>query len=84
MNDEALPETGLAVERFWDGLGAIIRGFAPVTASCWPSATPCRRGSMTSTARTTSGFNAAAYEQFLREIGYLLPEPPDFAIRTAK
>ena len=29
MNDEALPETGLAVERFWDGLGAIIRGFAP-------------------------------------------------------
>jgi malate synthase len=29
MNDEALPETGLTVERFWDGLGAIIRGFAP-------------------------------------------------------
>ena len=29
MNDEALPETGLAVERFWDGLGAIVRGFAP-------------------------------------------------------
>jgi hypothetical protein len=28
MNDEALPETGLAVEHFWDGLGAIIRGFA--------------------------------------------------------
>ena len=29
MNDEALPETGLTVERFWDGLGAIIRDFAP-------------------------------------------------------
>jgi len=29
MNDEALPETGIAVDRFWDGLGAIIRGFAP-------------------------------------------------------
>jgi malate synthase len=29
MNNEALPETGLAVERFWDGLGAIVRGFAP-------------------------------------------------------
>jgi malate synthase len=43
MNDEALPETGLAVERFWDGLGAIIRGFAPRNRKLLPAGEPDRR-----------------------------------------
>ena len=33
-------------------------------------------------ARAGQAFDQAEYEQFLREIGYVLPEPEDFAVKT--
>src|SRR5438034_6865167 len=83
MNDEALPETGLAVERFWDGLGAIIRGFAPRNRKLLDLRdTMQARIDDFHRARRGRPFDVAEYERFLHDIEYLAPEPPDFTIRT--
>src|SRR6476646_7596443 len=84
MNDEALPETGLAVERFWDGLGAIIRGFAPRNRKLLDLRDTLQaRIDDFHRARRGRPFDVAEYERFLHDIEYLAPEPPDFSIRTA-
>src|SRR6266478_2638051 len=83
MNDEALPETGLAVERFWDGLGAIIRGFAPRNRKLLDLRDTLQaRIDDFHRARRGRPFDVAEYERFLHDIEYLAPEPPDF-YRTA-
>src|ERR1700731_1112365 len=83
MNDEALPETGLAVERFWDGLGAIIRGFAPRNRKLLDLRDTLQaRIDDFHRARRGRRFDVAEYERFLHDIEYLAPEPPDFSIRT--
>src|ERR1700720_1575474 len=83
MNDEALPETGLAVERFWDGLGAIIRGFAPRNRKLLDLRDTLQaRIDDFHRARRGRPFDVAEYERFLHDIEYLAPEPPDFSIRT--
>src|ERR1700747_1734414 len=84
MNDEALPETGLAVEHFWDGLGAIIRGFAPRNRKLVDLRDTLQaRIDDFHRARRGRPFDVAEYERFLHDIEYLAPEPPDFSIRTA-
>ena len=84
MNDEALPETGLTVERFWDGLGAIIRGFAPRNRKLLDLRDTLQaRIDDFHRARRGRPFDVAEYERFLHDIEYLAAEPPDFSIRTA-
>ena len=82
--EEALPGTGITPEAFWSGLEAVVAELAPANAAllaerdalagkidAWHRAHPARP------------IDAGAYDAFLREIGYLLPEGPDFAITTA-
>src|SRR6516164_5951584 len=83
MNDEALPGTGVAVERFWDGLGEIIRGFAPRNRKLLDFRDTLQvRIDAFHRARRGRPLDVAEYERFLRDIEYLAPEPPDFSIRT--
>ncbi len=84
IEEEALPGTGVEAARLWSGLEAILRDLAPRNAALlakrdrlqaqideWHHANPARP------------VDGAAYEEFLREIGYLLPEPADFQVTTA-
>ncbi len=84
INGEALPGTGVTADQFWSGLGAIIHDLAPrnrallarrdelqAKIDAWHKANPARP------------IDRAAYKTFLEEIGYLLPEGPDFAVSTA-
>ena len=81
---EALPGTGIAPGAFWTALQGILQQMAPRNAAllaerdalqakldAWHRAHPAKP------------IDAAAYTEFLTEIGYLLPEPGDVAVGTA-
>lgn len=80
---EALAGTGLSNAVFWSGLAGLIRDFAPrdrellaVRDKFQPQIDEYHR------ARAGKAFDQAKYEQFLRDIGYVLPEPEDFSVQT--
>jgi malate synthase len=83
VNNEAAPGTGVASAQFWRGLGALIRELAPRNKELLE-----RRNDLQSYIdawhRENRGkpIDPKGYVQFLREVGYLQPEPPDFAIGT--
>ena len=80
---EALPGTGVASDAFWQGLSSLIHDLGPKNRAllakrdeiqqqidAWHRAHP---GPIT---------DMAAYRAFLTDIGYLVPQGPDFAIDT--
>ena len=81
--DTALPGTGVTAEAFWSGLSGIVAELAPVNAGLLS-----RRDALQREIDAWHGANQArpidanAYEAFLHEIGYLLPEPAPFAVST--
>ncbi|MBV1797746.1 malate synthase G [Siccirubricoccus sp. G192] len=83
MEQEALPGTGVEPARFWSSLAGIIRDLAPRNAAllarrdelqakidAWHRANPAKP------------IDLGAYSAFLREIGYLVPEGPEFHVGT--
>ncbi|MDE2390745.1 MAG: malate synthase G [Rhodospirillales bacterium] len=84
INNEVLPGTGLEQAPFWEGFAALLRDFTHANAlllakrdelqkklDCWYKA------------HKSQPYDPVAYEAFLREIGYLQPEPPPFTVDTA-
>ena len=84
IETEALPGTGLDAAAFWSGLAGLVATFAPrnralldrrdalqAQIDAWHQANPARP------------LDQAAYTAFLRDIGYLTAEAPDFAVSTA-
>jgi malate synthase len=78
-----LPGTGIVAERFWNGLGALIEELAPKNRALL-----ARRDELQARIdgwhreRAGKPHDVAGYKRFLTEIGYLLPDPPDFTIAT--
>ncbi|MBW4330534.1 malate synthase G [Stakelama sp. CBK3Z-3] len=83
VEQQVLPGLGMTPDAFWAGAAAIIEGFAPenrrlldirdmlqAKIDAWHRANPGQIADM------------AAYQAFLRDIGYLVEEPGDFAIGT--
>jgi malate synthase len=83
LDTEALPGTGVSPAAFWSAYAAILRDLAPRNAAllaerdaiqakldAWHRAHPARP------------IDAGSYTAFLREIGYLVPAGPDFAVAT--
>jgi malate synthase len=79
----ALPGTGIKADALWQGLADILARFAPINRTLlnkrdeiqaklddWHKANPGPIADM------------PAYQAFLREIGYLVPEPAPFTIGT--
>jgi malate synthase len=83
VNDEAIPGTGVVPAAFWAGFGALVRDLAPRNRALLARRDTLQR-QIDEWHRTNHSrpLDHAAYMQFLREIGYLQPEPPDFAIAT--
>jgi malate synthase len=85
VNDEAINGTGLGPEAFWQGFAALVADFAPRNAALL-----ARRDELQAAidkwhrTQKAKPFDPRAYEVFLAEIGYLLPEPPEFQVTTEK
>lgn len=83
VEDQLLPGTGVAPEGFWTGFSALIHEFGPQNRALL-----ARREQLQEQIdgwhlhRRGQPHDPAAYEAFLREIGYLEPEGPDFTINT--
>ncbi len=83
VETRALPETGVGTDHLWQGLADILARFVPLNRAllakrdeiqakldAWHAANPGPINDM------------PAYQAYLREIGYLVPEPAPFAIGT--
>ena len=81
LEREALPGTGIAPDVFWSGVAAIFERFTPQNRALL--ATRDRMQAAIDAWHRDHAFEPAAYEAFLREIGYLLPEPAPFAVDPA-
>ena len=85
IETEALPGSGIAAEAFWQGLSEGIATFGPQNRALLAKRDDLQaRIDDWFKARKGQLFDAEAHEAFLREIGYLLPEGPDFSIDTAQ
>jgi malate synthase len=81
---EALPGSGLTAAEFWAGFAVLIRELGPRNRELLRLRNELQaRIDDFHRAGAGAPLDRAAYERFLRKIGYLLPEPADFAIRTA-
>jgi len=81
IEGEALPGTGIEPEGFWAGMAEIFARFAPINASLL-----AKREALQAQIddwhawRAGMAIKPAAYQQFLREIGYIVSEPAPFSI----
>jgi malate synthase len=79
----ALPGTGLGAAKFWADFAALLGRFAPEIALLL-----AKRDDLQAQidawheARAGQAHDPAAYQSFLRDIGYLVPEPAPFKIGT--
>jgi malate synthase len=83
VEDELLPGTGVAPAAFWASLEAILADFTPRNATLLARRDELQ-GKIDTWWRERRGqaFDVAQETAFLREIGYLSPEPPAFQITT--
>ncbi len=84
INNEALPGTDIDPDSFWAGVDKVVTDLTPQNQDLL-----ARRDDLQAQIdkwhrqRVIAPLDPEAYQQFLTEIGYLLPEPEDFTITTA-
>ena len=83
VDSRALPGTGVDPAHFWAGVAKLLGDMAPRNRALL-----AKRDTLQAQiddwhiARAGQEHDVAAYEAFLREIGYLVPEPAPFSITT--
>ena len=83
IEEEALPGSGIAAAAFWQGFAGLLQEFAPQNRKLLAKRENLQaRIDAWHIARRGQAHDHAAYKAFLTEIGYLLPEGPDFSITT--
>ena len=84
VGEEALPGTGIDAGAFWSGFAAIARDLAPRNRALLEMRDDMQAKIDAWHRDNGAPSDMAAYEAFLREIGYLLPEGPAFTVSTSK
>ena len=79
----ALPGTGLDAAKFWADFAALLGKFAPENAALLAKREDLQAQiDAWHEARAGQAHDPEAYQAFLRDIGYLVPEPAPFAVGT--
>ncbi|UWR50079.1 malate synthase G [Phaeobacter inhibens] len=83
IEDKALPGTGVTADAFWAGLAGLVNGMGDENRALLAKRADLQ-GQIDAwhIERKGQAHDATAYEAFLRDIGYLLPEGDDFEIET--
>jgi len=83
IEQRALPGTGLDAVKFWADLAALLGKFAPENAALLAKREDLQaKIDAWHEARAGQAHDPQAYQAFLREIGYLVPEPAPFQVGT--
>ena len=81
---EALPGTGVTADAFWTGFAGMVQNLAPRNAELLARRDELQRQiDEWHLSQAAKPHDAAAYQDFLSGIGYLLPEPTPFEVGTA-
>jgi len=82
LETKALPQTGIAPERFWQALADIFARFAPENRQLLVERDRLQAALDQWHQSHPGQPDAAAYQAKLRELGYLVAEPPAFKIES--
>ncbi|WP_455269513.1 malate synthase G [Rhizobium herbae] len=80
---EALPGTGINVDQFFTAFSQIVHDLAPKNRDLLAKRDALQEKLDAWYRKNGAPVDMAAYEGFLKEIGYLLPEGPDFTVSTS-
>ena len=85
LERDALPGSGIAPATFWQGFRDLVDQFTPRNRALLAKRADLQaRIDDWHIARRGQPHDPGAYKTFLEQIGYLLPEGPDFQIETAQ
>ena len=83
INNELLPGTGVTKKRFWDGLDKCVHELAPINKKLLYTRDEIQKKiDKWHIDNKGKEFNSKNYENFLKEIGYLVKEGKNFLIET--
>lgn len=83
IEEKALPDTGVTSDVFWSGFSSLVHDLAPTNGALLAKREDIQQQIDGWHIRNRGQeIDPAAYRDFLTEIGYLVPEGPDFAIET--
>ena len=83
VEGEALPGTGVSVEAFWSGFAKIVADLAPRNRALLDKRDALQEKLDFWHREHQGNFDVVKHISFLKEIGYLVPEPAPFEITTA-
>ncbi|PHV11107.1 malate synthase G [Chitinimonas sp. BJB300] len=81
VNNEIIPATGVEADTFWSAFEQIVADLTPKNKALLAKR-DALQAKIDAWHQTNRRFDPTAYKAFLIEIGYLLPEGPDFSIST--
>ena len=81
VNQQLLPGTGISEQHFWQGFAEIIDDLSPLNRALLVKREDLQH-QIDSYHLANKHRDAAQYQQFLTDIGYLVPEPDNFCIET--